>query len=97
MMLTLPAPDPREGDRLAASLRAATLVGTDWRVASEGALDEATVRSTVAAHDGTPAPVVDHDAEFRAAVEAATTLAALKAAILGSTGPGAEPRRPTSA
>lgn len=34
----------------------------------------------------------DPDVAFRAAIEGATTLAALKAAILGSTGPGAQPR-----
>lgn len=41
-----------------------------------------------------PVPVPDPDAEFRAAVEAATTLSALKAALLGSKGPGAQARRP---
>lgn len=36
----------------------------------------------------------DPDAEFRAAIEAATSIADLKAALLGAKGPGAEPRRP---
>jgi hypothetical protein len=50
------------------------------------------LRVAVGAH--VPAEPVDHDAEFRQAVEAATTIAGLKAALLGSKGPGAEPRRP---
>lgn len=40
----------------------------------------------------TPEEVADR--EFRAAVEAATSIAELKAALLGTNGPGAEPRRP---
>lgn len=36
----------------------------------------------------------DPDDEFRKAVEAATSVADLKAALLGTAGPGAEPRRP---
>lgn len=51
---------------------------------------DATVRTVIDAH--VPAVDPDPDAEFRAAVEAATTLAALKAALLGATGPGAQPR-----
>lgn len=39
-----------------------------------------------------PADVADR--EFREAVEKATTIADLKAALLGTRGPGAEPRRP---
>lgn len=35
----------------------------------------------------------DPDDEFRAAIKAATSLADLKAALLGTSGPGAEPRR----
>lgn len=34
------------------------------------------------------------DREFRDAVERATSIADLKAALLGTTGPGAEARRP---
>lgn len=41
-----------------------------------------------------PPAQVDHAADFAAAVKAATTLDALKAALLGTKGPGAEPRRP---
>lgn len=37
----------------------------------------------------------DPDDEFRAAIEGASTIADLKAALLGTTGPGAEPRQPT--
>lgn len=40
-----------------------------------------------------PEEVADRD--FRAAVEKATSIAELKAALLGTNGPGAEPRRPT--
>lgn len=37
--------------------------------------------------------LADTEAEFRRAVQAATSLQQLKAALLGDTGPGAEPRR----
>lgn len=40
------------------------------------------------------APDVAADREFREAVEAATSVADLKAVLLGANGPGAEPRRP---
>lgn len=42
-----------------------------------------------------PTPADEADQEFREAVEKATTIADLKAALLGTRGPGAEPRRPT--
>jgi hypothetical protein len=56
-------------------------------------LDPAKVQAVIDAH--VPAPPPDLDAEFRKAVEAATSLAALKDALLGKAGPGAEPRQPT--
>lgn len=49
----------------------------------------------VAAHDPTPVPVVDPDAELEAAIGAATTLNELKAALLGNVRAGkvkAQPR-----
>lgn len=53
--------------------------------------------ATIEVEDETGAPS-DFDAtpedDFRAAVQAATTLDELKAALLGTAGPGAEPRRP---
>ena len=100
-MLTFPAPDPREGSRLAEVIEAATgkpatvvLDGETWLIDTDAS--EAAVRPIVEAHDGTPSPPADPDAEFRKAVEGSTTLAGLKAALLGATGPGAEPRRPDS-
>lgn len=43
-----------------------------------------------------PAPIVpapiDYDKQFRDAITAATTIADLKAALLGNTGPGAQPK-----
>ena len=49
--------------------------------------------AVVAAH--VAAPATDPESEFRGAVEAATTLHDLKAALLGANGrgPGAQPRR----
>jgi hypothetical protein len=58
----------------------------------DSAVTAAALQAALEAH--TPAAAVDHDAEFRNAVQAATTLDALKAALLGVSGPGAQPRRP---
>lgn len=60
-------------------------------------LDVETVAGVVDAH--VPPGPVDHEAEFRQAVESATSVADLKAALLGgdTSGPGAEPRRGRSA
>lgn len=72
---------------------ALTMSGSEVVVADEASpVTVVQLQAAVDAH--VPAAPVDHDAEFRTAVEAAGTLAALKAAILGATGPGAEPRRP---
>lgn len=54
----------------------------------------AQLKAALDAH--TPAPKPDPDADFRKALEAATTVAAIRDALLGKTGPGAEPRRPDS-
>lgn len=104
-MLTVPAPAPDrlDGRALVVELRAAGVeVETDGIVYDPAArtlsLDapdtaKATVERVVGGHvPAAPAP--DPQGEFRKAVEAATTLAALKAALLGTTGPGAESRRP---
>lgn len=53
----------------------------------------AQLKAAVDAH--TPPAPVDHDKAFRDAVTAATSLDALKAALLGTKGPGAEARRPS--
>lgn len=97
-MLTVPAPAALNGDTLEDELDAAgvpasvTLVGDELRIdAPESA--RSTVEQVVQAHVP-PAPPPNPDEEFRKAVEAATDLAGLKAALLGSKGPGAEPRRP---
>lgn len=70
---------------------ALTASDTDVVVADPDSLvTAAQLQAALDAH--TPPTPVDHDRAFRAAVEGATTLAALKAAILGSVGPGAQPR-----
>lgn len=101
MIITLAAPVPLNGDLLADELAAAgvpdpevALVGDEVQIiAPDDDRHRATVQQVVRAHNPpAPGPSPDPDAEFRAAVEGATTLAALKAAILGSTGPGAQPR-----
>lgn len=96
-MISVPVPHKIHGDRLTEELAAAGLPGAQVRVVgdrlevdAEGAT-EAKVQQVVAAHVPPPPPPNPQD-EFRKAVEGATTLAALKAAILGSTGPGAQPR-----
>lgn len=79
-------------EQLAAEVGAALSADAEVVVVADPAatVTAAQLRAAVDAH--TPAPPADPDAEFRAAVENATTLAALKAAILGRTGPGAQPR-----
>lgn len=64
------------------------------RIDRDGA-DDVKVEKVLTAH--IPAAPVDRTAEFRKAVTAATTLDGLKAALLGTAGPGAEARRPTGA
>lgn len=103
MIHEIAAPEPREGNRLAAAIQAATgqpadvmLVGDRWHIVTEAT--EAEVQAAVAAHDGTPDPVVDPDEELRTAISEASTLPELKAALLG-TAPEAQARvagRPTS-
>lgn len=63
------------------------------------AVTQSALDSAVAAHvadgawvDPQYVPPLDPDDEFRKAIEAATSLNGLKAALLGITGPGAEPR-----
>lgn len=52
------------------------------------------VRAVYTVEDRPPPPPEDtSDEDFRQAVEAATSIADLKAALLGEAGPGAEPRR----
>lgn len=62
-------------------------------VDEESTVTAAALKAAVDAH--VVAAEVDHTAAFTEAVKAATTLDALKAALLGTKGPGAEPRRPT--
>jgi hypothetical protein len=76
------------GAALAASDTDVVVVDEDSTVTSDA------LQAAVDAH--VPAAEPDPDAEFRKAVEAATTLDALKAALLGTKGPGAEPRRATA-
>jgi hypothetical protein len=83
--------------QLAAEVGAA-LAASDTEVVVADPSSSVTAAALQAALDAhTPAVPPDPEAEFRKAVEAATSLDALKAALLGSTGPGAEPRRPDAA
>lgn len=80
-------------DQLAAEVGAA-LTASDTEVVvvdPTAKVTAAQLRNALAGH--VPSPPPDPDAEFRAAVEAATTISALKAALLGHTGPGAQARR----
>jgi hypothetical protein len=61
-------------------------------IVANGGVTQQQLDDAVAAHTAEPEP--EPDKEFRDAVEAATSLADLKAALLGTKGPGAEPRRP---
>jgi hypothetical protein len=58
---------------------------------AEVELEDAAVQDAAASYIPPLRP--DPAAEFRKAIEAATSIADLKAALLGTTGPGAEPRR----
>lgn len=98
-MFHLAAPADRDGigqavaDALGIDVRAVVLVGDILEIdAPDSAKDAA--RAAVAGH--TPLLRVDHDAAFRSAVAAATTIAQLRDALLGNAGPGAEPRRHVS-
>lgn len=83
-------------DLLTAEVGAA-LCASETEVVVADADSPVTVEQLQTALDAHAAPAaVDHDAEFRKAVEGATDLAGLKAALLGTKGPGAEPRRPDS-
>jgi hypothetical protein len=64
-----------------------------WEIvpADDTDLTQQQLEDAVAAHAAEFPP--DPDDEFRKAVEAATSIADLKAALLGTAGPGAEPRR----
>lgn len=97
-MFTIPAPDNRDriGRALAESLgldvTAVTLVDAELHVdAPDARAGEA--RAFVAAYTPPPRPP-DTDAEFRAALTAATTVTQLRDALLGKAGPGAQARRP---
>lgn len=104
-MLTVPAPDAAnmDGDRLRDELADSGLaVSADGMSVAGGRIvfsdlsdsDRQTVEGAVSRHMGRPLPA-DPDDEFRAAIEGASTIAELKAALLGTKGPGAEPRQPT--
>lgn len=82
--------------QLAAEVGAALSSSADEVVVAdpESKVTAAQLKTALDAH--TPAAPVDHDKAFRDAVTAATTLDALKAALLGTKGPGAEARRPTA-
>jgi hypothetical protein len=54
-----------------------------------------TLQAALDAH--TPSAPVDVEAEFRKALEGATSWQTLRDALLGKAGPGAEPRRATGA
>lgn len=79
---------------LAAGMSTDVLVlGDGDELTLDGEFDAAVVEPVIDGHDPTPPPApADPDDEFRAAVEAATSIADLKAALLGTTGPGAEAR-----
>lgn len=98
-MIHVSAPSTVNGRALADELAAVgipdsdvVLIGDHLRINADEA-DRATVERVVAEHVPPPRPP-DPDAEFRAAIQAASSIADLKAALLGTKGPGAEPRRP---
>lgn len=99
-MLTFPLPAAVHGDALTEELATAGFVADvyvrDGELVVVGPTegDRPAVQSVIDAHVP-PDPRPDPDDEFRAAIEAATSIADLKAALLGTSGPGAEPRRPT--
>lgn len=105
-MLTLPSPgtDRLDGDRLRDQLaEAGVVLGNDdlyldgdrlvFPTLNDG--QRSAVQAALDAHMNRPLPP-DPDAEFRKALEAATTLAQIRDALLGKTGPGAQPRQPNS-
>lgn len=106
MMLTFPKPTALNGAALTGELRAAGFsvpddavrdVGTKIEVHGVGEADRDAVKAVVDAHVPPPPPA-DPQAEFAAAVEAATTIAELKAALLGTSGRqgAAAARRPAT-
>lgn len=101
MILTFDTPHwlTRLHDELLAAGFAPAIVEGDGervRLAFDGAVDEQTVRQVVGDHDPTPPdPPPDPDDELRAAIEGATSLNELKAALLGTNRPARVASRPT--
>ncbi len=60
-------------------------LGDDIWITIDDVANTASVDAIVAAHDPTPLPVVDPDAELEAAILAVTTLEELKDALTGRT------------
>lgn len=90
-MLEFPAPQAVVGEKLATEIETATglpatvmVAGDVLRVVTDA--DEQTVADVIATHDGVPTVQVDPQAEFAEAIEAATSVADLKAALLGKSG-----------
>ncbi len=85
------ATDPYNASKLMSELVAAGLpiVGCastgriDWQDGHPTPEEMAAADAVLAAHDPTPGPEVDADAELEAAITASTTLEELKAALLG--------------
>lgn len=103
-MQTFTAPNPLNGQTLLDELAAAGIVVTELPILTGNKLvldvteaDRAVVETVLARHDGSDIepPDVEADREFRAAIEAATTIAALKAALLGTGTAGRAAARPT--
>jgi hypothetical protein len=103
-VLTLPAPSANafDGDQFRADLATAGLnVTSEDMYVADGQLvfttftsaNQVTVERVLARHR--PPPPTDPHAEFRAALQAATSWQTLRDALLGETGPGAELRQPT--
>lgn len=102
-MIEVTPPDPIVGDLLEQEIADAgvtvdrvTLVGDSLRVVGATEDDRAAVEDVVAAHDpsGYETEWEKADRQFRDAVSNASSVAALKDALLGGTdNPGAEPRR----
>lgn len=67
-----------------------TVDGKTCWITVDDAFDPAVVQAVVDAHDPTPVPAPDPDAELAAAIQAATTLEQLKAALLGNSGRAAK-------
>lgn len=99
-MLTLTAPAALDGGQLAEEI--GTALGREVQIVLHpdglevhGAADSdrAKVQQALDAHTPTQQP--DPDADFRTALEGATTVAQLRDALLGKAGPGAQARRPS--